>query len=118
MRFTRSSPRCATGRPRSELATYDERCDTFSVGVLLWAIATRCDAADSYGLDYNKPLRSQLYEKVTSGVRPRFPSSCGTPLAWQELAARCWAPTPRERPPMEEVKRAMEAVGTAGALGM
>ena len=91
---------------------------TFSVGVLLWAIATRCDAADSYGLDYNKPLRSQLYEKVTSGVRPRFPSSCGTPLAWQELAARCWAPTPRERPPMEEVKRAMEAVGTAGALGM
>ena len=46
------------------------------------------------------------------------PSSCGTPLAWQELAARCWAPTPRERPPMEEVKRAMEAVGTAGALGM
>ena len=49
---------------------------------------------------------------------PRFPSSCGTPLAWQELAARCWAPTPRERPPMEEVKRAMEAVGTAGALGM
>ena len=69
-------------------------------------------------LDYNKPLRSQLYEKVTSGVRPRFPSSCGTPLAWQELAARCWAPTPRERPPMEEVKRAMEAVGTAGALGM
>ena len=86
--------------------------------MLLWAIATRCDAADSYGLDYNKPLWSQLYEKVTSGVRPRFPSSCGTPLAWQELAARCWAPTPRERPPMEEVKRAMEAVGTAGALGM
>ena len=86
--------------------------------MLLWAIATRCDAADSYGLDYNKPLRSQLYEKVTSGVRPRFPSSCGTPLAWQELAARCWAGSPRERPPMEEVKRAMEAVGTAGALGM
>ena len=29
-----------------------------------------------------------------------------------------WVPTPRERPPMEEVKRAIKAVGTAGALGM
>ena len=71
----------------------------------------------------SRTRRSQpLYprEGDEAGCARGFPSSCGTPLAWQELAARCWATsdTPRERPPMEEVKRAMEAVGTAGALGM
>ncbi|MDP7382390.1 MAG: hypothetical protein QGF33_13735, partial [Alphaproteobacteria bacterium] len=48
----------ASGRPRgATMVEYDERIDTFSVGVLLWSIATRSEPTAAYDLDVSLPLR-------------------------------------------------------------
>jgi serine/threonine protein kinase len=98
---------------------YNEAVDTFSVGLILWAIATRREPdAAAYGVGAglaaaNKHRRvradtdewfqiREVVRAVASGHRPELPLAC--PSAWVDLISRCWHGQATMRPTMTEVR--------------
>ncbi|KAG1663765.1 hypothetical protein FOA52_011816 [Chlamydomonas sp. UWO 241] len=69
--------------------------DVYSLGMLMW------ETYMAQGL-YKELSDSEVVAKVIKErARPPFPPGC--PIAYQKLAARCWAELPEARPTAEEV---------------
>ncbi len=72
---------------------YDETCDVFSFGVLLFDMATYDRGGVKASL-WGRKRYSQV--NVVKGMRPKIPD--GSPPWLQELIASCWSPRSEERP--------------------
>jgi serine/threonine protein kinase len=81
---------------------YDQKCDIFSFGILLWEIVTRRQPF----ADWNDYAYTILWQ-VSEGRRPSTPIfGCPEPVV--DLMKRCWSDNPKERPGVEEVQSTIE----------
>jgi len=77
----------------------NEKSDVFSFAIVLWELWT--------GEDPNAGMKPKiLAEKVHSGFRLPFPSTC--PPKWQCLIAMCWSQDPATRPSFNDVFHLMK----------
>ena len=84
-------------------ALYDESVDTYAVGMLLWALATRRDPLGAYDWTAAQPIQGQIARSVVGGERPQWPEDT-CPDWWRDLAEHCWRAHPEQRPPMAAVR--------------
>eukprot|EP00793_Prasinoderma_coloniale_P004927 PRCOL_00000688-RA len=110
--------------------SYDERCDVYSFGVLLWTLMTRERPWQRCG------SRKELVARVTSGERPplRLPHAemlrpqppqlvhlwpAGTPPGvasrFAELVRACWHHEPAARPDMSTAITELQAIAAESA---
>ncbi|KAI6225575.1 Mitogen-activated protein kinase kinase kinase [Aphelenchoides besseyi] len=75
---------------------YDQKCDVFSVGILLWEMITRRQPFD----DWDSHAFTILWQ-VSEGRRPNLIDNC--PSVIMDLIKRCWSAKPNERPDVKEL---------------
>ncbi|KXZ47914.1 hypothetical protein GPECTOR_32g527 [Gonium pectorale] len=79
--------------------------DVFAFGITMWEIFTG-------GNPYPGVPGALLGHLISrEGRRPAFPP--GTPSAYRELAERCWAPEPANRPSFDEILSTLTALRAA-----
>jgi tRNA A-37 threonylcarbamoyl transferase component Bud32 len=74
------------------------KSDVYSVGIILWEIA-----AQRKPFDGREDTLSMLYHVDENLERPRLEVISGSPRGLVELIQDCWAPSPENRPGMEQV---------------
>jgi serine/threonine protein kinase len=91
---SRSSPLVLASQP------YGKEADSYSFGMVIWECFGRA-------LPYaEEKWDSTVEEFIRSGVRPPIPKSMPPVVA--QLVQRCWAPSPADRPPCEEILATLE----------
>ncbi|KAL1507107.1 hypothetical protein AB1Y20_007963 [Prymnesium parvum] len=81
---------------------YALSADIYSVGMLLWAIATR-------EMPFPGLRGVQVMRAVRNGLRPPAPSA-PCPVEWRQLVLDCWSHSPDERPTILGVRQTLEAL--------
>lgn len=82
---------------------FNEKCDVYSFGIVLWEIATR-----------QEPFRHhQKFEEFRTAVckyheRPPIPQDLEPALA--DLISRCWVPIPAERPTFDTITKELDKI--------
>ncbi|KAF9116982.1 hypothetical protein BGX27_007036 [Mortierella sp. AM989] len=74
---------------------FDDKCDIYSLGVLLWELTTGHPAFAKVPQDVH------LAVAIMNGKR-ELPVE-GTPVAYRELYEKCWSGDPTKRPKMDEI---------------
>ena len=83
-------------------AEYNEKCDVFSYGVILWEIG-------SGEIPFEGMAGQEVAEKVVYGkVRPKMEGDWGT--ARRKLITECWHDEPSKRPHFVEIVDRIEAM--------
>lgn len=82
---------------------YDQKCDIFSFGILLWEMIARKQPFDD---KYNNPYT--ILWHVSDGRRPCHIIDCPKPI--MDLMLRCWSDDPIKRPYISEVVNNVEAL--------
>ncbi|KAI6232983.1 Mitogen-activated protein kinase kinase kinase [Aphelenchoides fujianensis] len=80
---------------------YDQKCDVFSIGILLWEMISRRQPFN----DWDTNAYSILWQ-VSEGKRPNLIDNC--PPIIMDLIKRCWAAKPRERPDVAELSETID----------
>lgn len=98
------APEVLNGKP------YNRKCDVYSFGICLWEIYC-CDM----------PYPNLSFAEVSSAVvrqdlRPDIPRCCPSALA--NIMKKCWDPSSKKRPEMEEVVKLLEAINPSKGRGM
>lgn len=75
---------------------FNEKCDVYSYGIVLWEILTREEPFQQY----------QSFDKFKEAIcvyhdRPKIPEGCVESL--KSLMEDCWAPNPNDRPSFEDI---------------
>jgi len=73
------------------LEPFNEKCDVYSLGILLWCLATREEPYEEFD-EFEPFFRAVCYDDV----RPKIPS--GTLPRLADLISDCWDPDPKKRP--------------------
>lgn len=82
---------------------FNEKCDVYSFGIVLWEIATR-----------QEPFRHHnKFEEFRTAVckyheRPPIPANLEPALA--DLIRRCWVPVPAERPSFDTINKELDKI--------
>ncbi|XP_072019245.1 mitogen-activated protein kinase kinase kinase 7-like [Amphiura filiformis] len=84
-----------------EGSQYNEKCDVFSWGIILWEVISRRKPFDDIG-----GPAFRIMWAVHKGTRP--PKIRGLPKPLEILMNRCWSKEPAQRPSMEEVIRVIQ----------
>lgn len=74
--------------------TYNEKCDVYSFGVMIWELVMR-------RIPFEKYNQYQIMRKVTENQRPHLPDSI--PSSIRLLITQCWSQDPAERPGFKQV---------------
>jgi len=77
---------------------YDEKCDVYSFGIILWELLTRQIPFAEYSERGAIPL---LYQKATSGIHP--PDIEGIPESLREIMESCWSLDTTKRPSFDTI---------------
>ncbi|KAF9438740.1 hypothetical protein BGZ76_005259 [Entomortierella beljakovae] len=83
-------------------AQFDEKCDIYSLGVLLWELTSGHPAFAKV------PQDVQLAIAIMNGKR-ELPVE-GTPLAYKELYEKCWDSDPAKRPSIDVIVLALKSI--------
>jgi len=81
---------------------YNEKCDVYSWGVILWEVLCRRKPFD----EFKKSSAVAILWATFNGARPPQIENCPTPLS--SLYNKCWSMTPEQRPCMNEICPLME----------
>ena len=89
--------------PEVFMGEYDEKCDVYSFGMVLWEIYQQEKVFKEY-----PNLPSLMHAVIDEGVRPEIPKNC--PSRLRKLMQRCWDEDPKKRPSMSKVVSELENV--------
>eukprot|EP01098_Paradermamoeba_levis_P001584 TRINITY_DN11859_c0_g1_i1.p1 TRINITY_DN11859_c0_g1~~TRINITY_DN11859_c0_g1_i1.p1 ORF type:complete len:105 (+),score=33.08 TRINITY_DN11859_c0_g1_i1:128-442(+) len=70
--------------------TYDEKCDVYSFGIVLWEMITH-----QIPFDNMNPMEAGI-AVASQGLRPTIPTGCDE--NWKNLMTKCWSEDPKQRP--------------------
>ncbi|KAN0042573.1 hypothetical protein ACTA71_011381 [Dictyostelium dimigraforme] len=73
---------------------YDETCDVYAFGIVLWEIIARKEPYENIN-SWSIPVM------VAKGERPTIPADC--PSEYSKLIKACWADKPKKRPSFKEI---------------
>ena len=87
-------------------ATYTEKCDIYSLSIILWELMKRILEGkyfQPYKDEYTKlKLDYQIFYQVSANnLRPTIPNTC--PEALKSLIQQCWDREPENRPSASEL---------------
>lgn len=74
-------------------ATYTEKADVYSYGIILWELLTLKDPFEEYDFTFESQLEDAI---IKDNLRPSIPKSC--PKEWKELMEECWSGNQKNRP--------------------
>eukprot|EP01119_Soliformovum_irregulare_P012083 TRINITY_DN3114_c0_g1_i1.p1 TRINITY_DN3114_c0_g1~~TRINITY_DN3114_c0_g1_i1.p1 ORF type:complete len:992 (+),score=287.31 TRINITY_DN3114_c0_g1_i1:99-3074(+) len=83
---------------------YTEKSDIYSIGIILWEIATRITTGQ-YTLPYEMDIAMEHMVAVRAAeeqARPEIPPG-KFPEAWENLTLQCWHQDPASRPMAKEI---------------
>jgi len=83
---------------------YTLKADVYSMGVILWEIATRAVFMSQYR------FMSEIADAVMAGKRPEMPSVPERVSAFARLTGQCWAQEPADRPTFAEIAETLNVV--------
>jgi len=83
---------------------YTEKADIFSMGILLWELASRQLPYSEFEVSKSRFV-SQFEDAILDGLRPTIPIDC--PEFMAALIVDCWKEDPDLRPPIEEISRVL-----------
>ncbi|EGD73592.1 TKL protein kinase [Salpingoeca rosetta] len=85
---------------------YDIGADVFSFGVLMWEVATQQqpDLVEQERPSYRGPFMSALVDLLHEGKRLSFQDRADIPPWFQDLALKCMAQNPRDRPTFDTLE--------------
>lgn len=89
--------------PEVYMGSYDEKCDVYSFGMVLWEMLTQERAfADLPN------LQKLMFAVVEEGRRPTLPPN--TPTSLRSLITSCWDADPKKRPSFSEILEQLDHV--------
>jgi len=84
---------------------YDEKCDVYSFGIIIWETYTRQEPFS----DSRQALSVEAFcEAVCEDMRPEIPEDC--PLSLKTLISNCWDPQPDYRPSFSEIVNRLDDI--------
>jgi hypothetical protein len=89
----------------SELSSYNEACDIYSLGMVLFELCTRLRPWED--LD----SMAQIVAQVMGGQRPEVPESIAVPEDLRQLMGQCWTQDPLDRPTARQVCAKLRSSG-------
>mmetsp|Transcript_28558 Transcript_28558/g.71798 ORF Transcript_28558/g.71798 Transcript_28558/m.71798 type:complete len:494 (-) Transcript_28558:138-1619(-) len=90
--------------PEVFVGDYNEKCDVYSFGIVLWEIYTQKQAF----ADLSDDLPSFIRAVCHNGFRPEIPPD--TPPSISQLLQKCWAKDPEERPSFAEIINLLDSI--------
>lgn len=78
--------------PEVFVGEWDEKCDVYSFGVIMWETLMLKQAFEDIGGN----LPAFMHQVIDLHVRPEIPAGCGSSL--RDLMVECWSPNPKDRP--------------------
>eukprot|EP00009_Paramoeba_aestuarina_P002419 CAMPEP_0201508716 /NCGR_PEP_ID=MMETSP0161_2-20130828/1986_1 /ASSEMBLY_ACC=CAM_ASM_000251 /TAXON_ID=180227 /ORGANISM="Neoparamoeba aestuarina, Strain SoJaBio B1-5/56/2" /LENGTH=515 /DNA_ID=CAMNT_0047903459 /DNA_START=93 /DNA_END=1640 /DNA_ORIENTATION=- len=90
--------------PEVFVGEYDEKCDVYSFGIIIWETLTLEQAYQ--GISENLP--AFMHQLIDLHVRPEIPSNCGSSL--KDLMVECWSPLPKDRPSFATICDKMDRI--------
>lgn len=86
---------------------YTERADIYSLGIVMWEVATR-------KLPFAGDNLAKVALDVLEGKRPPVPNN--VPQVYASLMTSCWHRKPHKRPSAEHVCRTIESLMESSSL--
>eukprot|EP01095_Lingulamoeba_sp_RSL-Kostka_P012223 TRINITY_DN479_c0_g1_i2.p1 TRINITY_DN479_c0_g1~~TRINITY_DN479_c0_g1_i2.p1 ORF type:complete len:455 (-),score=155.91 TRINITY_DN479_c0_g1_i2:272-1636(-) len=97
--------------PEVFVGDYNEKCDIYSFGIVLWEIYT-CEQAFEQVSDN---LPAFIHAVCDENFRPEIPDDC--PESLTELMEDCWQKYPQDRPTFTQIIKRLDDIMTEVAIG-
>lgn len=93
-------------------SSFTDRCDIYSVGIVLWEITTRL-VRKSYRSPFSEYTHLKIpfqifFHAANKNLRPTIPMAC--PDVLKELIRRCWDGDPSIRPSAKELHQELQQI--------
>ena len=96
--------------PEVFLGDYNEKCDVYSLGIVLWEMLVQKEAFE----EVNQNLQTFVEAVCYNDFRPPIPQ--GIPQSLVDLMKRCWAKDPETRPTMAEIISSLHEIAVEAAI--
>lgn len=96
--------------PEVFVGDYNEKCDIYSFGVVLWEVYTQSQAFEQI----SDNLPAFIHAVCDNNFRPEIPSDCPPSLA--SMMQECWQKNPRLRPSFEDIIPRLDKIAVEVAV--
>jgi serine/threonine protein kinase len=96
--------------PEVFLGDYNEKCDVYSLGIVLWEMLCQKEAFEEVNQNLQTFVEAVCYNDFRPPIPPNIPNSL------VDLMRRCWAKDPVSRPTMAEIVVMLNEIAIEAAI--